>query len=693
MLILSFVLLPVIGAAGVVALGKNHWKIRNEFFRIMTLVSLAFSAFFLANALNMKEFSSSFEGAVGLGLNFRADGFRSMYAFLASFMWAMTALMSERYFQNYHNRTRYYFFSLMTLAGTLGVFMSDDLYTTFVFFEIMSMASYAWVAHDETEGAMRAAATYLGVAVLGGMVTLMGMFMMYKEIGSLSFTAIHEAKGMNLHLASGLILFGFIAKAGAVPVQIWLPKAHPVAPAPASALLSGMLTKTGLFGVLVIAMNLYSGSYVFGCITLAVALVTMLLGAVLGVFSTNLKRTLACSSMSQIGYILTGVGASVLLGEHGSLPAAGAVMHMVNHSVLKLVLFMSAGVVYMNLHRLELNDIRGFGRKKPFLNIVFLLGALGLMGIPGTSGYASKTLIHEGLVEWVVHTENMFIFRFSEWVFLFAAGLTTAYMLKLYVAIFIQKNPDEKRQADFDNMGKKYLDARTRIALTLSAAWILVLGLLPNGVFMKAYTMSEHFLHQHALHEIHFFSWVNLKGGLITLVIGTLVYFLVVRTWMYKKEEGYVNRWPKWLDLEDMIYRPVLVKFIPFALSSAANVMNGFGEFAAKAFMGVITFAARVMDEFTDHIVVIFKEFALVDREHDHQENPHSGYLRHVRNFFDGMHRFRKRVTPHMKPDPREVTNLEYGSSVTNAVSFGLILATIGIVFAFIYVLLPMISK
>ncbi|MBQ1256941.1 MAG: sodium:proton antiporter, partial [Clostridia bacterium] len=512
MLILSFVLLPVLGAAGVVALGKNHWKIRNEFFRIMTFVSLAFSAFFLACAFQGREFTAAFEGAVGLGLHFKADGFRSMYAFLASFMWAMTALMSERYFRNYHNRTRYYFFSLMTLAGTLGVFMSDDLYTTFVFFEIMSICSYAWVAHDETEGAMRAAATYLGVAVLGGMVTLMGMFMMYKEIGSLSFAAIHEAKGMNLHLSSALILFGFIAKAGAVPVQIWLPKAHPVAPAPASALLSGMLTKTGLFGVLVIAMNLYSGSYVFGCITLALALVTMLLGAVLGVFSTNLKRTLACSSMSQIGYILTGVGASVLLGSHGSLPAAGAVMHMVNHSVLKLVLFMSAGVVYMNLHRLELNDIRGFGRKKPFLNVVFLLGALGLMGIPGTSGYASKTLIHEGLVEWVVHTENMFIFRFSEWVFLFAAGLTTAYMLKLYVAIFIQKNPDEKRQADFDNMGKKYLDVRTRIALTLSAVWIVVLGVLPNGVFMKAYTLSEHFLHQHALHEIHFFSWVNLKG-------------------------------------------------------------------------------------------------------------------------------------------------------------------------------------
>ena len=257
----------------------------------------------------------------------------------------------------------------------------------------------------------------------------------------------------------------------------------------------------------------------------------------------------------------------------------------------------------------------------------------------------------------------------------------------------IEKNPDEKKQADFDNIGKKYLDVRTRIALSLSAVWIVVLGVLPSGVFTKAYTLSEHFLHQHALHEIHFFAWVNLKGGLITLVIGTIVYLFVVRTWMYKKEEGYVNRWPGWLDLENGVYRPVLVKAVPALLGAAARVMNGVGEFMAKACMNIITFTSRVMDEFTDHVVVIIKEFALVDREQDVQEPAHSGYLKCVRRFFDGAHRVRKRITPHMSPDPREATNLEYGSSLTNAVSFGLILATIGIVFAFIYVLVPMLMK
>jgi len=686
----TILLLPLLGAILIFAFGKQHWKIRNECFRICTLVSLAVSVFALVSVSQKGEIALSCPNVLGLGLSFRVDGFRSLYIALASFMWAMTGLMSERYFQNYHNRTRYYFFSMLTLLGTLGVFASDDLYTTFVFFEIMSVSSYAWVAHDETAGALKAAETYLAVAIIGGMVTLMGMFMMYAKVGSLAFDAIHAHAGESgFALSTVLILFGFIAKAGAVPVQIWLPKAHPVAPAPASALLSGMLTKTGLFGVLVLSFNLYDGNFVYGCVLLALALVTMLLGAVLGVFSVNLKRTLACSSMSQIGYILTGVAASVLLGEHGAIPAAGAVTHMVNHSLLKLVLFMCAGVVYMNLHRLELNDIRGFGRRKPFLHIVFLIGAAGLMGIPMFSGYASKTLIHEGLVEYIHHAHAGFWFRFAEWVFLFAAGLTTAYMLKLYIAIFWQKNTSEKRQADFDAMGKKYIDIRTRIALFVSASLIPLLGILPNGVLLEAFRLSEGFVHRHGLHEIAFFNLTNLKGGAITLVIGTAVYLTVVRKWMYSEKEGYINRWPDKVDLENLVYRPLLEKAVPAVLSFFAKIMNVLGEKAAYAFMGIITFFSRLMDEITDHVVVMVREWVLVDRDEEGQEEAVDGFLKRVRSFFTRVFRLKKRIhLPHMS-DEREVTDLTYGSYFTNAVTFGLILSTIGIVFALIYVLVP----
>ncbi|MBQ3078420.1 MAG: sodium:proton antiporter [Clostridia bacterium] len=690
MLIPVTLIVPLLGAAGVKLLGKKHKAARGICVRMTSLLTWILSIFMFILASQHADAEFSLEGICALGVSFRADGFRAMYACLASFMWFMTSLLSERYFAHYHNRTRYYFFNLLTLMGTLGVFLSDDLYTTFIFFEIMSMASYPWVAHDENPGAMRAAATYLGVAVLGGMVTLMGMFLMHQEIGSLSFHAISEATAEGrLNVSAGLILFGFIAKAGAVPLQIWLPKAHPVAPAPASALLSGMLTKTGLFGVLVISMNLYRGNYVFGCIMLALALVTMLLGAVLGVFSTNLKRTLACSSMSQIGYILTGVACGVLLGEHGSLAMAGAVGHMVNHSVLKLVLFMAAGVVYMNIHKLELNDIRGFGRGKPFLNIVFLLGALGLAGVPLFNGYASKTLIHEGLVEWVHETHGQFIFQFSEWVFLFAAGLTTAYVLKIYIAVFWQKNADAETQAKYDGMNKTYIDLRSRIALILSSCLIPILGVFPNDTLLKLYDVSKHFLHQYDMHEVAFCNLVNLKGGAITLGIGTIVYLTVVRFFMYNKDKGYIDRWPKWLDLENAVYRPVFTRFVPWVLSVISGCLNVLTDCFHRVFMFLIVLASRIMDEGMDRIALFVREALFIHRANGPRPGTKTSYAASLRRALDAFSRAAARVSPRLRGDMRDVTDLRYGSSYTNSVTFGLLLCTLGIVFALVYALIP----
>ena len=462
-----------------------------------------------------------------MGLNFRMDGFRALYTLVASFMWLMTGLMSKEYFARYHNRTRYYLFNQISLMATLGVFLSDDFYTCFVFFEIMSLSSYPWVAHDENPGAMRAAATYLAIAVFGGMVTLMGLFMLYSRFGPRTFDALAVLRGRKeLILPAALILVGFGAKGGLFPLYVWLPKAHPVAPAPASALLSGVLTKTGVFGMLVVCLRLMLGCAPFGNVMLALGLITMLLGALLALFSTNLKRILACSSMSQIGYITVGVAMAMLLGEEGHVPASGAVMHMVNHSVLKLTLFMAAGVVYMNLHRLELDDIRGFGRGKPLLHAAFLLGALGLSGVPLFNGYLGKTLIHEGILEYAHELGSFGIYNICEWIFLFAAGITTAYMLKIYIALFWQRHPE--RQSEFDARNGGYMNGRTAFALCASMALIPILGMLPR-ILEAARRLSAEFTGIEGVSGVRFFSLENLRGGGISLLIGTLVYLLIVR--------------------------------------------------------------------------------------------------------------------------------------------------------------------
>ena len=712
MLIPFLILLPLAASFGVRMAGKKHKTMRGEIVRVSCLIEFLLCVLLFVRSYEGRYETLSLPLVCGLGLSFKADFFRSMYLVVASFMWLMTSLLSEKYFAHYHNRTRYYFFNLLTLTGVMGLFLSDDLYTGFIFFEIMSMASYPWVAHDETPGAMRAAATYLGVAVLGGMVTLMGMFMMYARLGSLSFDAIRAARGNDgLNVAAVLILFGFMAKAGAFPVHIWLPKAHPVAPAPASALLSGMLTKAGMFGILLISLGFFQGSEVFGASLLVIALVTMLLGAAMGLFSNNLKRTLACSSMSQIGYILTGMAASVLLGEEGALPAAGAVTHMINHSVLKLTLFMAAGVVYMNLHKLELNDIRGFGRNKILLHIAFLLGALGLAGVPLLNGYISKTMIHEGLVEYIEEAGSPFLLRFSEWVFLFAAGLTTGYMLKLYVCVFWQKNADAETQARYDGMRKGYLGVRAGVALTLSCLLIPALGAFPNEFLMRAARGSFPFLYQKELSDVAFFSFANLRGGAITLVIGTLAYLLIVRKWMYSAENGYIERWPKGLDLEDAVYRPLFCRFLPAILGGVCAVMDKLTDTFAKgftlslgavcgvldrmtdalsrAFTFLLTLVCRVLDEGMDFIVIALRETLFFDRRAEKRAVPQTGFARSLRGSIDRAHANLHRRFPRIGLDSREVTDLRYGSSYTNSVTFGLILCTAGIVLALLYAILP----
>ena len=167
-MIVLVILLPMLGALAAYLAGRKREDVRDALTRAITWAEFLAAAwiFLQVNALH-RELALSLPGICALGLTFRADGFRSIYALVAAFLWLITTQFSGEYFRHSKNKNRYYFFTLITLGATIGLFYSDDLYTTFVFFEIMSMASYPWVAHDETKAALRAAATYLGIAVLG----------------------------------------------------------------------------------------------------------------------------------------------------------------------------------------------------------------------------------------------------------------------------------------------------------------------------------------------------------------------------------------------------------------------------------------------------------------------------------------------------------------------------------------------
>ena len=678
------VMFPFAGGLLSYGIGRKNKRIRDVFVCVVTITEFVILFSMLITGKYGVDNTCTIREVCGLGMHFEFDGFRALYTTIAAFMWMMTSLFSPRYFMHYHNRNRYYLFTLFTLGATLGVFLSADLYTTFLFFEVMSFTSYVWVAQDERQESLRAAGTYLAVAVIGGLVMLMGLFLLYNMIGTLTISELRsgvenyclEGSMGRVYAASGCIFFGFAAKAGAFPLHIWLPKAHPVAPAPASALLSGILTKAGVFGILIVSFQILLGDSSWGRFVLMIGLVTMVLGAILALFSVDLKRTLACSSMSQIGFILVGVGMGVLLGEEGVLAARGALLHMVNHSLIKLVLFMAAGVVYMNTHCLNLNDIRGFGRKKPFLNIVFLFGALGISGIPLFNGYVSKTLLHEAILE---GGELLRFATLVEWIFLISGGLTLAYMTKLYVAIFIEKNTDTTIQQRFDST-VDYIGVSGRIALLGSAVLLPIFGSFPNLVMDRLAHLGQSFMIMEDFQEnIHYFNFENLKGGLISILIGAVIYLFIVRTLLMRKEDkntAYINRWPAKLDLEDAVYRPVFLTILP-------------------TFCGTLS---RVLDGLVDGLVVLLRKTVYRDRKLPHELEEGTLLTHVIGESMDWMNKVLNETL--RKKHPKNLTQTyehklalhhekrrETNFIVTRSLSFGLTLTCIGLLITIGYLL------
>lgn len=604
---------PIIASIISYLIGRKDKKMRDYWANGVTIVEFLLALSMIPTVLHEGSVYFTLAPFGHERLFFQVDGFRCIYGIITSFMWMCTTIFSREYFAHYRNRNRYYLFMLMTEGATMAVFISGDVLTLFTFFEVMAFTSYVMVIHDEKPGAQRASETYTYLNVFGGLVTLMGIFLLYNTIGTLEIDKIKDACALvtdrkMLYWAGALMIVGFGGKSGMFPLHVWLPKAHPVAPAPASALLSGVLTKTGVYGIIIISCHMLFGDWVWGCCLLAIAVITMFGGAFLALFSVDLKRTLACSSMSQIGFILTAISMQCILmadpeltGEFHFYAVQGAILHMMNHSLIKLCLFMSAGVVYMNLHKLNLNDVRGFGYHKPLLKFIFGMGVLAIIGMPLWSGYISKTLIHESIVERIfMYHDRTFaaqMFRIVEAIFTLTGGLTTAYMTKIYIAVFWEKNAYHQDKMDSSN--GKYMNKASAFVLTLSSLVLPFFGLTFYKTMIPISNFGSGFMNmQGHPHVVPFLEWACLKGAAASLAIGAIIYIFIVRVLLMAKDENgktmYINAWPSFIDIEDYIYRPVVTGVLPFigafVTRTVGSIVEVIGSLGNKAFWTVRDF-------------------------------------------------------------------------------------------------------
>lgn len=614
---------------------------------------------------------------LGDAFSFSFGRFRGIYCAVISFGWLLAGLFSVQYFQKHGNKSRFWFFYLLTLTGTLGVFLAGDLVTLFVFFELMSFSSFVWVIHDENTSAFRASRTYMTVTVISGMCLLMGLFLLYHALGTLSVSALPAAllvsSRQHLLFPAGIfLLIGFGAKAGAFPLHIWLPKAHSVSPAPASALLSGLLTKAGIFGLLLMTVSLFRGDFYWGYTLMILGYITMLLGGVRGIFSCQLKETLAWSSVSQLGFILIGCSLVGLMGEHGGMAASGTVLYMLNHSTVKIVLFLCAGVVVANLNKLDLNEIKGIGRGHPFFMLLFLFGACSLCGIPPFAGYTGKTLLHESILEYGELAASQGVFfptKAAEILFLIGGGCTVAYMAKLFAVLFLDLPPEKQIEK------RRLMTPLSFSSIALPAAALLIFGLFSSQTLGLAVSCLPFFSVD--FHEnVNFFSLENLSGAMISAAIGALVYFLVIRNILYRKTETgkkYLALWPEWLDLETVFYWPV-----------------------GRSLGFLLTAVCRIVYSLPDWIVLFFsKVFFSPSKPKETAESGDS--LAHlVGSVADGVLSFSDRHIRHQNPRKRdlELRLARVHSAFSNTTrriilnfSFALLMACIGICLTLIYIL------
>ncbi len=569
--LLIILLLPLIGGATAFYVGIYLEKLRDIINCITTLANLVFVSYLFQFVLKA-PIDFYIKDIMGVGLDLKLDLFRYVFVWITAFIWFLTTLYSTQYIIKYQKRNRYYAFFMLTYVSTLGIFMSDNWLNLFTFFEIMSLASYALVIHDEDKYSHDAGVSYIGMALAGGLVMLMGLLLLYYYTGTLTISNFYsgiEYIGNIRYVIFLLIFTGFAVKASVVPLHSWCPKAYTAAPTPATAILSGILLKTGLFGIILLTWKLMNFDIYVSYMIIILGCVNILHGGILALMQRNIKRILAYSGISQAGYILLGIGLSGVLGKHGGIAIVGTLYHIFNHAMYKVLLFIGVGIIYVVLHEISINKIQGFGKNKIGLKFIFLLGFLAIIGMPGTNGFISKTILHEAIIE-AKSNHLLGFFSLVEFIFTVGGGLTVSYLLKIFVTVFLKKNDE------FHGQFINHIRKRALFPMAILGACIVFVGLRPEIVF-DYLCRAVPTLGKSAPHTaIHFYSFHSIKGAIIPFVIGLIIYYSYVAKYYVLNDDGkqvFVNPSLSWVELETDVYRP-LISLIFIFLSTLFKVVD-----------------------------------------------------------------------------------------------------------------------
>jgi len=401
---------------------------------------------------------------------FKVDRLSLIIALALSLDWIMATVYSIKYMERKHDRNRYYMFMLLTLGTVLGVLLSENLFSLFIFFELMLLTSYVLVIHDETPQAMRAGRLYLFLGFASGLVLFSAIVMTYMTAGTLDFGhgGILQYQGAMTYIIFITFLIGAATKAGIFPVHVWLPVAHPVAPSPASAILSGVLVKEGCFLMIRVIYDIF-GVELMAVMGLHVALTilagfTILFGSAVAIKQTDLKTMLGYSTIAQMGYIFLGMSFLTMTGLQG------AIVHIIHHSVMKSTLFLSAGAIIYKTGIREIGRMAGMGKRMPITMLTFSIAALSMIGIPLLAGFISKWTLAIGALE----TREP-VFMISIVVLILSGIMNAIYFVPIIIKAYFGA---DKYEGVYDDAPPSML-----VPMAILALGVIIFGIFTNLSF------------------------------------------------------------------------------------------------------------------------------------------------------------------------------------------------------------------
>ena len=435
MILLIPILLPLIVGALLPVL-----RIQNRSAKLsLIFLTLAISAgCTLAAAFQTSPSVTLFSFTDTLTVQFSLDALGKVFALFSSLLWLAIGVYAFRYMQHEEREDRFFCFFLLALSFTMALDFAGNLITMYLSFELITLSTFPLVLHNQKPEAVRASLKYLFYSIAGAFLALFGLFLVayYSDTtvftlgGVLSSSAVQGSKGL-LQAAAFCMLLGFGAKCGLYPLHGWLPTAHPVAPAPASALLSALIVKAGVLCCIrsvyfLIGPDFLRGTWV-QTTWMVLSLLTIFMGSMMAYREKRLKKRLAYSTVSQVSYILLGLAC---LNADGAL---GGLLHSVFHALIKSGLFMIAGTIIFETGATTVDELKGIGKKMPFTILCWTILSLALIGIPPTGGFVSKWFLGTGALS----ADMGALSYVAPIVLLISALLTAGYLLPISLQGFL----------------------------------------------------------------------------------------------------------------------------------------------------------------------------------------------------------------------------------------------------------------